>query len=135
LQITLAVSIHPFYNLLTGNGHVSAVTEIAVNTSDDSSSELELSEVLANLNTRLARLHSALPKNTAFIVMNGHSDPRPMLELSARRARWERAMKEKANTGDWSEELVEDKWYAEDDRLLERRVAEAREGMAFFCVK
>lgn len=58
-----------------------------------------------------------------------------MLELSARRARFERAMKEKANTGDWNEESVEDRWYAEDERLLERRVWEAREGMAFFCVK
>lgn len=44
-------------------------------------------------------------------------------------------MKERAGHGEWSEEAVEDRWMAEDDRELERKVAEAREGMAFFCVK
>lgn len=56
-----------------------------------------------------------------------------MLELTAKRARFERLLKEKASNGDWEE--GEEKWMAEDDRDLERRVAEAREGMAFFCVK
>jgi RNA exonuclease 1 len=65
-------------------------------------------------------------------VLNGHSDPLPMLALSARRTRWERLVKTLGTTDGIK---GEDRWLAEDDRKLEAAVNQAREGMAFFCVK
>ncbi|VDB86857.1 unnamed protein product [Peniophora sp. CBMAI 1063] len=48
-----------------------------------------LKEALTNLNARLAEIHAALPPRTALIVMSGHSDPREMSKLSARRLAFE----------------------------------------------
>ncbi|GFZ49104.1 hypothetical protein JCM24511_06854 [Saitozyma sp. JCM 24511] len=93
---------------------------------------LGLDKALENLNRRLAEVHKSLPRNTAFIVLNGHSDPLPMLALSARRTRWERLVKTLGTTDGIK---GEDRWLAEDDRKLEAAVNQAREGMAFFCVK
>jgi RNA exonuclease 1 len=96
-------------------------------------SEEELEEALERFNERLTRLHTALPANTALIVMTGHSDPRPMLTLSNRRQRFDKSYRE---SGGKVEEIAEeDRWSTEDDRDFETAVAEAREGMAFFCVK
>lgn len=55
-----------------------------------------------------------------------------MLELGARRAKWERLMKDRGNA-----DLIEGeaRWLAEDDRRLEAAANEAREGMSFFLVK
>jgi RNA exonuclease 1 len=91
-----------------------------------------LDSALEALNRRLTALHNALPRNTALIVLNGHSDPLPMLDLTARRARWERLVKTRGGTEGVT---GEQRWLAEDDRRLEEAVGEAREGMAFFCVK
>jgi RNA exonuclease 1 len=55
-----------------------------------------------------------------------------MLALSARRTRWERLVKTLGTTDGIK---GEDRWLAEDDRKLEAAVNQAREGMAFFCVK
>ncbi|KZV61427.1 hypothetical protein PENSPDRAFT_759442 [Peniophora sp. CONT] len=48
-----------------------------------------LKEALDNLTARLAEIHAALPPRTALIVMSGHSDPREMSRLSARRLAFE----------------------------------------------
>ncbi|KZV64101.1 hypothetical protein PENSPDRAFT_707641 [Peniophora sp. CONT] len=48
-----------------------------------------LKEALDNLTARLADIHAALPLRTALIVMSGHSDPREMSRLSARRLAFE----------------------------------------------
>lgn len=92
----------------------------------------EIDEGLKRFNERLSRIHAALPTNTALIVLTGHSDPRPMLSLAARRGRFEKAYR---STGHAEEISPNDTWTVEDDRELERVVAETREGMAFFCVK
>jgi RNA exonuclease 1 len=55
-----------------------------------------------------------------------------MLALAAKRQKWERLVKE-LGTADGIK--GEDRWLMEDDREMERRVAQAREGMGFFCVK
>jgi RNA exonuclease 1 len=55
-----------------------------------------------------------------------------MLQLAVKRQKWERLVKE---LGGADEIKGEDRWLVEDDREMERRVAEAREGMGFFCVK
>lgn len=55
-----------------------------------------------------------------------------MLELTRKRQNWERMVK---TVGGIDHLPKEGRWLAEDDRELEKRVGEAREGMAFFCVK
>ena len=55
-----------------------------------------------------------------------------MLELTAKRQKWERLVKTLGGT----EGVPKDeRWLSEDDRKLEDAVSTAREGMAFFCVK
>ncbi|OCF37620.1 hypothetical protein I316_00747 [Kwoniella heveanensis BCC8398] len=92
----------------------------------------DLDPALERFNARLSTLHSALPSNTALIVVTGHSDPLPMLKLTARRQKWERLVKTLGSTDGIAKE---DRWLSEDDRELERATGQAREGMAFFCVK
>ncbi|RXK42114.1 hypothetical protein M231_00471 [Tremella mesenterica] len=91
-----------------------------------------LSEALENFNNRLNTLHSSLPPDTAFILMTGHSNPLPMLQLSEKRQKWERLVKSLGNIDDVPKD---ERWMLEDDRELESAVSQAREGMAFFCVK
>lgn len=98
----------------------------------DMSDSVELDEALDNFDGRLQRLHAALPPNSALIVLTGNADPRQMVSLNQRRMRFERAFRALGSTEDIP---PESRWMAEDDREYERAVAEAREGMAFFCVK
>lgn len=93
----------------------------------------DLEAALARFDDRLARLHAALPANTALIVLTGHADPRPMLKLAERHRKFDTAFR--AANNDASAILAEDRWLSEDDRALEAAVADAREGMSFFCVK
>lgn len=55
-----------------------------------------------------------------------------MLELTAKRQKWERLVKTLGGTDGVAKE---ERWLSEDDRKLEEAVGLAREGMAFFCVK
>ncbi|KAL1408435.1 hypothetical protein Q8F55_005247 [Vanrija albida] len=98
----------------------------------DMTDSIELDEALDNFDGRLARLHAALPANSALIVLTGNADPRQMVSLNQRRLRFERAYRALGSTEDIP---PESRWMADDDREFERAVAEAREGMAFFCVK
>ena len=66
------------------------------------------------------------------MVLTGHSNPLPMLELSAKRQKWERLVKTLGGTEGVPKE---ERWLSEDDRRLEEAVSSAREGMSFFCVK
>ncbi|CAK9784264.1 hypothetical protein CC85DRAFT_284909 [Cutaneotrichosporon oleaginosum] len=95
--------------------------------------EEALDAALERFNARLQRLHEALPTNSALIVLTGHADPRPMLQLAARHRRFDAAFA--GANGDVSKISGEDKWTTEDDRNLEAATAEARQGMAFFCVR
>lgn len=91
-----------------------------------------LSAALESLNERLRSLHEGLPADTALIVLSGHSSPLEIRRLSDKRHKWERLVKTLGGTEGVPKE---DRWMAEDDRELEAAVSEAREGMAFFCVK
>lgn len=91
-----------------------------------------LSLALASLNKHLERINSSLPRNTALVLVTGHSDPVPMRTMNEKRLKWERLVKTLGGTDDIPKE---DRWMAEDDRELEAVVNQAREGMAFFCVK
>jgi RNA exonuclease 1 len=55
-----------------------------------------------------------------------------MRHLNEKRLKWERLVKTLGGTDAIPKE---EKWMAEDDRELEAVVNQAREGMAFFCVK
>lgn len=91
-----------------------------------------LTKALEVFNTQLERLNTSLPRNTALVLVTGHSDPVPMRRLNEKRQKWERLVKTLGGTDDIPRE---ERWMAEDDRELEAVVNQAREGMAFFCVK
>ena len=99
---------------------------------DEEEQKQKVDKALTDLNERITRLHASLAPNSAFVILTGHSNPIPMLKLSAKRQKWERLVKQ---VGAIDEIPKEDRWMSEDDRLLETAAAEAREGMAFFCVK
>lgn len=91
-----------------------------------------LSLILTTLNEQLKTLHAALPPRTAIVIFSGHSDPRKMSSLNARKAAFENALR----SGKTSEELgPELKWSAGDGRDLEEAVELARRGLLFLGVK
>lgn len=96
--------------------------------------KLSVDEALANLNTRLSKLHASLPVNTALILISGHGDPRPLAALNERKANFERLYKQVGATG--TANLGPDqRWTTEDDRTLGAQAEKARAGMGFFCIK
>lgn len=97
--------------------------------------EGELSDALGRFDLRLAKIHESLPANSVLILLTGHADPRPMLALQRRRAKFEMAYREASASGSVDSIPADLRWSTEDDRALEAAVAEAREGMSFFCVK
>jgi RNA exonuclease 1 len=56
-----------------------------------------LFEAVTNLDEQLTRLHAALPPRTAFLVFSGHSDPRAMSALAARRAQFQATQNQNQN--------------------------------------
>lgn len=89
-----------------------------------------LTETLQTLNTQLATIHANLPARTAFIIFTGHSDPRKMAALNARKTAFETALR----SGKAPEDL-DVKWSAADGRDLEEAVELARRGLLFLGVK
>ncbi|KAI0319403.1 hypothetical protein OF83DRAFT_1055004 [Amylostereum chailletii] len=93
-------------------------------------SQPQLSAVLPALNQHLTDLHKSLPPRTALVIFSGHSDPRRMSALNAKRSAFEttfrtsRAMD--ALTGSWT---------AQDGRDLEEEVERAKRGLVFVGVK
>lgn len=92
-------------------------------------------QAVINLNDRLARLYSILPPRTAFVVFSGHSDPRKMTALNARKSVFETALRmgklpEEINSGDGA-----CSWKAQDGRDLEEEVEKAKRGLVFLSVK
>jgi RNA exonuclease 1 len=91
-----------------------------------------LSEVLTKLDAQLKTLHQALPPRTALIVFTGHSDPRRMAALNARKNAFESAIR----SGKPSSELTpEERWSGADARSLEEAVEKAKRGLLFLGVK
>ncbi|KAF8907850.1 hypothetical protein CPB84DRAFT_1767719 [Gymnopilus junonius] len=113
-----------------------------------------LSQSLSSLNTHLRALHSALPPRTALIIFSGHSDPRKMSVLNARKNTFEGLLK----SGRTPEEIMKGghgvgtngtngnglegkgdgvglRWTMSDARDLEEAVELARRGLLFLGVK
>ncbi|KZT50721.1 hypothetical protein CALCODRAFT_461393 [Calocera cornea HHB12733] len=95
------------------------------------SSDEAVKKAFAELNERLTRLHHSLPKSTAIILMTGHSDPRKIVALNARKQNWEQQWRK---TNDVLKIPKEEWWTSEDDRSLAGEVEKAKAGLAFFCI-
>jgi hypothetical protein len=63
-------------------------SEVAPPAPDDSNSNV-LFAAVTNLNDHLTTLHATLPPRTALLLFSGHSDPRSMSTLAARRAEYQ----------------------------------------------
>jgi RNA exonuclease 1 len=120
-----------------------------------------LFEAVTNLDEQLTTLHAALPPRTAFLLFSGHSDPRAMSALAARRAQFQAAQNQSqkqkegggvtgvadnAAAGDAgmvtthgsagaTESTGAVRWSTADDRALEEAVGRARMGLLFVGVK
>jgi RNA exonuclease 1 len=91
-----------------------------------------LALILENLNTQLKKFHSSLPPRTAVIIFTGHSDPRRMASLNARKSAFEAALR----SGKTSESMSpEERWTAGNGRELEEAVEMAKRGLLFLGIK
>lgn len=99
-----------------------------------------------NLNAQLTTLHAALPPQTAFLLFSGHSDPRSMSALAARRAQYQASQNQNqmnsfaASIGTGAGPAGTDvsvplRWSTADERALEEAVVRARTGLLFVGVK
>ena len=97
-------------------------------------------QAVTNLNAHLTTLHAALPPRTAFLLFSGHSDPRSMSRLAARRAEYQASQNQRQGNQSNSEAATGTggdtvRWSTADDRALEEAVAHARMGLLFVGVK
>ncbi|KAH8923114.1 hypothetical protein BT69DRAFT_1308433 [Atractiella rhizophila] len=91
----------------------------------------DVSTAMSLLNSQLKRLHQGLPANTALIIFGGHSDPRPMLKLSTKKANFEAKWK----THRMDDVPIAERWMAADDRLLTEETEKCRVAPSFYLVK
>ncbi|KAI6001680.1 hypothetical protein F5J12DRAFT_894545 [Pisolithus orientalis] len=84
------------------------------------------------LNSHLTTLYASLPPRTAVVVFTGHSDPRHMSALNARKSAFEGAIR----SGKKAEEMDRSEWWtAADGRELEEEVTRAKRGLLFLGIK
>ncbi|KAF5346349.1 hypothetical protein D9758_011478 [Tetrapyrgos nigripes] len=92
----------------------------------------ELDANLTQLNTQLKTIYAALPSSTALIIFTGHSDPRNMVALNARKNAFETAIR----SGKPTDTLEKDEqWKAGDVRALEEAVELTKRGLLFLGIK
>jgi RNA exonuclease 1 len=90
-----------------------------------------LTPILKSLNEDLTTLHSSLPSRTALVILTGHSDPRQMSYLNARKTAFESALK----SGKTLEDIGKDEWWTSSDgRELEDEVERAKRGLVFLSI-
>ncbi|KAH8114295.1 hypothetical protein DFH11DRAFT_1727273 [Phellopilus nigrolimitatus] len=99
-----------------------------------------IDSALKTLNAHVSIVHASLPARTAFVVFTGHADPRTMVELQARKAAFEGALRTTqaagAGGGVGAGTVPEGvRWTMADVRALEEAVERARRGMLFLCLK
>jgi RNA exonuclease 1 len=112
----------------------------------------KLLTALKQLNAHLTLIHASLPPRTALILFTGHSDPRVMSRLQARKAEFENALRSGgAGAGGVSGGVglgvagstgasvtgtgSEPRWTAADARALEEAVELAKRGLLLLCIK
>lgn len=118
---------------------------------DQKENDNVLFSAVSGLNAQLTKLHAALPQRTAFLLFSGHSDPRGMSVLAARRAQYQASQNQNQNTNTnrepasggvgadtgaaGTEDSAPVRWSTADERALEEAVARARMGLLFVGVK
>lgn len=95
-------------------------------------SPIVLANAQATLNNQLTTLYASLPPRTAFIIFTGHSDPRRMASLNARKSAFESAIRGGKNAEDMDRA---DWWTASNGRELEEEVEKTKRGLLFLGVK
>ncbi|KAH6885651.1 hypothetical protein BKA70DRAFT_1123873, partial [Coprinopsis sp. MPI-PUGE-AT-0042] len=85
---------------------------------------------LKTLNGHLQTIHAALPSRTVFLLFTGHSDPRTMTALSARKSAFEGALR---FVPEYAGGPVT--WTMADARGLEEAVEVTKRGLLFLGVK
>ncbi len=118
----------------TGDPSLDAAAPAPAPTLSTPSTDPDLSTVLVTLDTHLRQLYAALPARTALVIFTGHSDPRRMAELNARKTAFEGALK----MGKSVEEIASStgtRWTSADGRELEEEVEKAKRGLLFLGVK
>ncbi|KAN0141760.1 hypothetical protein V8E53_000222 [Lactarius tabidus] len=93
---------------------------------------------VTNLKDHLTTLHAALPPRTALLLFSGHSDPRSMSTLAARRAEYQASQQGNQSGSAAAAAEIEGgtvRWSTADDRALEEAVVRARMGLLFVGVK
>ncbi|KAH7925607.1 hypothetical protein BV22DRAFT_1033761 [Leucogyrophana mollusca] len=91
-----------------------------------------LSATQEALNSQLLALYTSLPARTALVIFTGHSDPRRMSSLNARKSAFESAIK----SGKRAEDIDKAEWWtANDGRELEEEVEKAKRGLLFLGIK
>ena len=89
-----------------------------------------------NLNNHLTTLHAALPPRTALLLFSGHSDPRSMSTLAARRAEYQVSQQgNQSSSSSAADGGGTVRWSTGDDRALEEAVVRAQMGLLFVGVK
>lgn len=91
----------------------------------------DIDVVLSTLDAQLRRLYAAFPARTAFVIFSGHSDPRRMAELNARKSAFENALRQ----GKSLEDVGMERWTSADGRELEEEVEKAKRGLLFLSIK
>ena len=111
---------------------------------DQKENDNVLFSAISGLNAQLTKLHAALPQRTAFLLFSGHSDPRGMSVLAARRAQYQASQNQNQNRNRepasgagaaGAEDSAPVRWSTADERALEEAVARARMGLLFVGVK
>lgn len=130
--------------------HVAVATDSDTPPSPTSSDQNQNNNVLfsavKDINAQLTTLHASLPPRTAFLLFSGHSDPRSMSTLAARRAHYQASQNQNqvnasaassgTGTGPAGMDVsVPPRWSTADERALEEAVVRARTGLLFVGVK
>ncbi|KAL6307315.1 hypothetical protein BKA93DRAFT_727854 [Sparassis latifolia] len=97
-----------------------------------STSPSDMRAILSSLDEQLSRLYAALPPRTALVIFTGHSDPRRMSELNARKAAFESVLRQGRSVEDIGQD---DRWTSADGRALEEEVEKAKRGLLFLGIK
>ena len=132
--------------------NVTGAAETKAETAETSPSTRDgntLFTAVTNLNAHLTALHAALPPRTALLLFSGHSDPRSMSTLAARRAEYQVNHHNQQQHGNQSGSGAATgtdgggggggggtvRWSTADVRALEEAVVRARMGLLFVGVK
>ena len=68
-------------------------TVIDAATPSPSPTPKDIQTLLSTLDAQLKQLYESLPARTALVIFTGHSDPRRMAELNARKSAFESAIR------------------------------------------